>query len=101
MHIVDNIGDHLIGNIFVKFATEEDARNVMENISRRRYRGKLVMPEYSPVIDFDKGSCRKFMMGHCRRGGNCNFLHMKNIDKSLRKALFKKMYKERPDFYER
>lgn len=39
MHILDNIGDHLLGNVFVKFVTEKDAENVMQNISRRRYRG--------------------------------------------------------------
>ena len=29
MHILDNIGDHLLGNVFVKFVTEKDAENVM------------------------------------------------------------------------
>lgn len=57
MHILDNIGDHLLGNVFVKFVTEKDAQNVMQNISRRRYWGQLVMPEYSHVMDFESGSC--------------------------------------------
>lgn len=57
MHILDNIGDHLLGNVFVKFVTEKDAENVMQNISRRRYRNQLVMPEYSPLADFEEGSC--------------------------------------------
>lgn len=39
MNILDNIGDHLLGNVFVKFVSEQDAENVMKNISRRRYRG--------------------------------------------------------------
>lgn len=38
LHILDNIGDHLLGNVFVKFVSEKDAENVMKNISRRRYR---------------------------------------------------------------
>lgn len=29
MHILDNIGDHLLGNVFVKFVSEKDAENVM------------------------------------------------------------------------
>lgn len=33
MNILDNIGDHLLGNVFVKFITEKDAENVIQNIS--------------------------------------------------------------------
>lgn len=57
LNILDNIGDHLLGNVFIKFVTEKDAENVMQNISRRRYRGQLVLPEYSPVTDFEEGTC--------------------------------------------
>ena len=96
MHIVDNIGDHLIGNVFIKFVSEEDAANVRNHVSRRRFRGHLVLPENSPVSDFEKGSCRKFKDGCCKRGGNCNFLHMKIIRKELLRSLFKKMYKDHP-----
>jgi splicing factor U2AF subunit len=101
MHICDNLGDHLIGNIYVKFATPEDAENVMKNISRRYYRDRLVMPEYSPVTDFEEGSCRNFSKGGCKRGGSCNFLHIKMIRKELKKALFKKMFKDNPHYLER
>lgn len=96
MFIVDNIGDHMIGNIFVKFMTEEDAKNVKDNVSRRKYREKFILPEYSPVTDFERGSCRKFKRGNCRRGGNCNFLHVKKINKRLLRALYTKMYKDQP-----
>ena len=33
MYLIDNLGDHLIGNIFIKFRTEKDAENVKKNIS--------------------------------------------------------------------
>ena len=49
MHVCDNIGDHLIGNTYVKFVSEDDAENVKKNISGRYYAGKLIIPEYSPV----------------------------------------------------
>lgn len=49
MHVCDNIGDHLIGNTYVKFISEDDAENVKKNISGRYYAGKLIIPEYSPV----------------------------------------------------
>lgn len=49
MHVCDNIGDHLIGNTYVKFISEDDAEAVKKNISGRYYAGKLIIPEYSPV----------------------------------------------------
>ena len=61
MHICDNMGDHLRGNIYIKFTTEEDAENVKKHISRRYYRNNLVLPEYSPVLDFKEGSCRNLL----------------------------------------
>ena len=101
MHICDNLGDHLIGNIYIKFASSEDAENVKNNISRRYYRDRLVMPEFSPVTDFEEGSCRNFSKGGCKRGGSCNFLHVKVIRKELKRALFKKMFKDKPEYLER
>lgn len=53
MHVCDNIGDHLIGNTYVKFLSEDDAENVKKNISGRYYAGKLIIPEYSPVTGND------------------------------------------------
>lgn len=49
MHVTDNIGDHLIGNVYIKFVSEDDAENVKKNISGRYYAGKLIIPEYCPV----------------------------------------------------
>ena len=65
LYFIDNTGDHLIGNIMVKFTTEEFARSVKENISRRKFRGHLVMPEFSHVEDFERGSCGDFPKGLC------------------------------------
>lgn len=33
MHILDNIGDHLLGNVFIKFISEKDAENVIKFVS--------------------------------------------------------------------
>ena len=59
------------------------------------------MPEFSPLVDFEEGSCGQFYSGTCRRGGNCNFLHIKNINKDLLRALYVKMYKDHPEYYEK
>lgn len=101
MEVVDNIGEHMIGNVYIRFATEEDAENVIRNLSGRYYSGKLVMPELSAVTNFKEGSCRQFDTGTCRRGGSCNFMHLKRVSKDLLKALYKQMYKENPQYKER
>jgi splicing factor U2AF subunit len=101
LHVLDNLGDHLVGNVYAKFVGEEDAENCKKNISGRSYQGRLVMPEYSPVVDFREGRCRQFDTDSCRRGGFCNFMHMKYVPKELRKAVIKQMYRENPQYLER
>jgi splicing factor U2AF subunit len=50
--ICDNLGEHILGNVFVKFTTEEYAIIALKNLHGRYYSGKLILPEFSPVIDF-------------------------------------------------
>lgn len=101
MHVCDNIVNHLIGNVLVKFVSEDDSENCKKNITGRTYKGRLVVPEYSPVTDFKDGRCRQFESGACKRGGNCNFMHMKVVSKDLLKECYKHMYKENPQYKER
>lgn len=98
MHIVDNLGEHMIGNAYIKFVSEDDAERVKKNISGRYYGGRLVMPEYSPVVDFREGRCRQFDTNSCRRGSNCNFMHIKVVRKELLRVLFNQMYIENPQY---
>lgn len=67
MQVCDNIGDHLIGNVYVKFSSEEDAENCKDSITGRYYANKLVVPEYSPVSDFREGRCRQYEIDSCQR----------------------------------
>lgn len=101
MHILDNLGDHLRGNVYVKFVSEEDAEKCKNSISGRSFRGSLVMPEYSPVMDFKEGCCREFETNLCRRGSHCNFMHLKPISPELVRACIKQMYKENKHYLER
>ena len=54
--ICDNLGEHLMGNTYVRFTQEEYAEKAKTNLHGRYYAGKLIMPEFSPVIDFKE--CR-------------------------------------------
>lgn len=56
--VCDNIGDHLLGSVYVKYVKEEDAMKCMENIRNRYYDGKILVPEYSPVTDFSNAKCK-------------------------------------------
>ena len=100
LHVCDNTGDHMIGNVFVKYASEEEAENCKDSITGKYYKNRLVVPEFSPVIDFRDGRCKQYEAGYCKRGGNCNFLHLKPVPKDLKKALYKEMYKRYPKYKE-
>eukprot|EP01060_Flectonema_neradi_P004917 TRINITY_DN1324_c1_g1_i2.p2 TRINITY_DN1324_c1_g1~~TRINITY_DN1324_c1_g1_i2.p2 ORF type:complete len:182 (+),score=32.58 TRINITY_DN1324_c1_g1_i2:441-986(+) len=98
LNIVDNVCEHLLGNVYVKFATEEDAENAHKNLTGRFYGGRMLMPEYVPVTDFHESSCRQYEENECERGGLCNFMHLKGVSKKLLRDLFseqKKLYKDR------
>ncbi|OBS66844.1 hypothetical protein A6R68_04615, partial [Neotoma lepida] len=66
MNVCDNLGDHLVGNVYVK----------------------PIHAELSPVTDFREACCRQYEMGECTRGGFCNFMHLKPISRELRRELY-------------
>uniref|UniRef100_A0A8C8RZY2 C3H1-type domain-containing protein n=1 Tax=Pelusios castaneus TaxID=367368 RepID=A0A8C8RZY2_9SAUR len=79
MNVCDNLGDHLVGNVYVKFRREEDA----------------VRAELSPVTDFRESCCRQYEMGECTRGGFCNFMHLRPISRELRRQLYGRSQRRR------
>lgn len=88
MNVCDNLGDHLIGNVYVKFKREKDAEQAVEELNKRWFAGKPVYAELSTVTDFREAGCRQYEVGACTRGGFCNFMHLKQISKSLKRELY-------------
>lgn len=88
MNVCDNLGDHLIGNVYVKFKKEEDAEKAIEDLNNRWFAGKPVYAELSTVTDFREAGCRQYDIRACTRGGFCNFMHLKQISSDLRRHLF-------------
>lgn len=88
MNVCDNLGDHLVGNVYVKFHKEEDAEKATQDVNNRWYNGAPVYAELSPVTDFRESCCRQYEMGDCKRGGFCNFMHLKPISRELRRKLY-------------
>jgi len=39
MYVCDNVGDHLIGNVYVRFRYEEDAQKAVDSLNNRFYAG--------------------------------------------------------------
>ncbi|TPX38192.1 hypothetical protein SmJEL517_g00201 [Synchytrium microbalum] len=87
MNVCDNIGDHLVGNVYVRYRLEEDAGRAVETLNNRFYAGKPLYAELSPVTDFREACCRQYENSECTRGGFCNFMHLKAVTKQLRKDL--------------
>ena len=48
----DNICEHMLGNVYVKFEDEEDAEKALQGLSGRYFAGRPLAVEYSPVTDF-------------------------------------------------
>ncbi|XP_074652374.1 splicing factor U2AF 26 kDa subunit-like isoform X1 [Tubulanus polymorphus] len=103
MNVCDNLGDHLVGCVYVKFRYEEDAEKAVADLNNRWFNGRPIHAELSPVTDFREACCRQYEMGcknrqntsnpsyenrECTRGGFCNFMHLKPISRELRRELY-------------
>eukprot|EP01089_Gocevia_fonbrunei_P002874 TRINITY_DN1274_c0_g1_i1.p1 TRINITY_DN1274_c0_g1~~TRINITY_DN1274_c0_g1_i1.p1 ORF type:complete len:335 (+),score=75.46 TRINITY_DN1274_c0_g1_i1:298-1302(+) len=95
LNVCDNIGPHLIGNVYVKFRHEEDADKALKGLTGRFYAGRPILCEFSPVTDFREACCRQFDYDECTRSGECNFMHLKDVSPDIYKTLFGKYPKER------
>lgn len=88
LNVCDNLGDHLVGNVYIKFRREEDAERAAKDLNDRWFGGRPVYAELSPVTDFRESCCRQYEMGECTRSGFCNFMHLKPISRDLRRYLY-------------
>jgi splicing factor U2AF subunit len=88
LNICDNLADHMVGNVYVQFREEEQAAAALKAMQGRFYSGRPIIVDFSPVTDFREATCRQFEENNCNRGGYCNFMHVKKINKDLRRKLF-------------
>merc|ERR1712109_242074 len=88
MNVLDNLAEHLVGNVYVKFRREEDAEKAVKALNNRWFGGRPIYAELSPVTDFREACCRQYEMGECTRSGFCNFMHLKPISRKLRHELY-------------
>lgn len=83
LHVCDNLGDHMIGHVYAKFSDEEEAADALNIMNGRYFGGRQMEVEFSPVTDFREARCRDFDEDTCRRGGFCNFMHIKPVPMCL------------------
>jgi splicing factor U2AF subunit len=88
LNVCDNLADHMVGSVYVKFSDEEAAARALQALQGRFYNGRPINVEFSPVTDFREATCRQYEENTCTRGGYCNFMHLRPISRDLRKQLF-------------
>merc|ERR1712087_925213 len=96
--VVDNLCDHMIGNVYVKYYHEEDAERALMKLTGRFYSGKLIQAEYTTVSDFRETRCRAFHETRCNRGAYCNFMHIKHIPRAIKRSVVREMYDDHPEY---
>ncbi|KAF3562672.1 hypothetical protein Bca4012_042878 [Brassica carinata] len=88
LNVCDNLADHMIGNVYVLFKEEDQAAAALKALQGRFYSGRPIIADFSPVTDFREATCRQYEEDNCNRGGYCNFMHVKQISRELRRKLF-------------
>ena len=111
LNVCDNLGDHLIGNVYAKFATDDEADAALKAMNGKFYAQKAIVGEFSPVTDFRECRCKQYDDGSCGSklyfyntfifilgGGFCNFMHLKYISRNFKNSLFEQMYDDHPEY---
>ena len=96
--VVDNLGDHLIGNVYARFNDEAGASKAFNALAGKYYNSKLVEEEYCPITKISWCKCRYNDEGFCQRGAFCNYLHLKPVSESLLQNLREEMYEKHPEY---
>ncbi|KAL6090696.1 hypothetical protein STEG23_013573 [Scotinomys teguina] len=95
MNVCDNLGDHLVGNVYVKFRHEEDAEKAVKDLNNRWFNGQPIHSELSPVTDFGEACCCQYEIEEYPGGGHfCKILHHKPILQEFKRELSKLQLKK-------
>ncbi|VDM48121.1 unnamed protein product [Toxocara canis] len=95
MNVCDNVGEHMLGNVYIKFRHESSAERAVDSLNERWFDGRPIHCELSPVLDFRDACCRQYEIGECNRGGFCNFMHLKKVSSDLKRKLIRRGERQR------
>lgn len=90
MIVCDNVCEHMIGNVYIRFGDESHAQQAVDDLNNRWFDGRPIHCELSPVKDFKTACCRQYEAGECERGKFCNFLHLKKVSSAAKRKLWRK-----------
>ena len=94
LNVCENLGDHMVGNVYCEFADEEHSDAALKALFGRFYAGRPLVCEFSPVTDFREARCRQYDEAVCTRGGYCHFMHLRTPSRSFRQDLEKPYQKK-------
>ncbi|KHN77931.1 Splicing factor U2AF 35 kDa subunit [Toxocara canis] len=63
MNVCDNVGEHMLGNVYIKFRHESSAERAVDSLNERWFDGRPIHCELSPVLDFRDACCRQYEIG--------------------------------------
>jgi splicing factor U2AF subunit len=95
LFVLDNVVDHMNGNVYAQFSDENEAAHAMENLQGRYYAHVLIDCEHSPVTEFVEARCTEYDKKTCSRAKLCNFLHVKAVPADLLQSLNEHAEEER------
>lgn len=90
--VCENVNNHLNGNVYCRFKTEEGAKNAVYELNQEWYAGKPVYCELTSVKNFLDANCRDYDNNSCTRE-YCNFMHVIRPSAELQDQLFKSQQK--------
>lgn len=95
LRVVSNQGDHLLGNVYIRFEEPAAATKVVKELREKKvkFNGIIVLPELSPVTSFADACCKEDLEGSCARGSHCNYLHIMKVSRKLVEKLQKEQVK--------
>ncbi|XP_077513394.1 uncharacterized protein LOC144124529 isoform X2 [Amblyomma americanum] len=76
LRVCRNLEPHLRGNVYVQYASTDEAQRALTMLNGRWYAGRPVSCEFSPVERWKTAVCGLFFRRTCPKGHGCNFLHV-------------------------
>nr|CAD7423478.1 unnamed protein product [Timema monikensis] len=71
-----NFEPHLRGNVYVEYASTQDAVGAFQKFQGRWYGGRQLNVEFTSVPSWRNAICGLFFKARCPKGKGCNFLHV-------------------------
>ena len=89
--IARNSCEHLVGNVYVRFATLRQAKKAFEALQGKTFEGRIVLPEYCIALDFNEAICLPNEEGKCAHmeRHTCSLVHVAAVSQKLQRKLLK------------